>query len=439
MNNSMNINEIKQELLFRYPFFGSRISQIEFIEDDTCYEYHGNPSAAATKKAIHYHPEFISNLTKEECTFIFAHEIFHIIFKHHERSKGKNPKLWNTAADAVVNANLKKDGLKLVEGGVDIPEAIHYSAEEYYEKLLKNQQENKNNNNNNQSEQNESQDNENSSNTDNENQNSSLKQFDVGHDTHSNWYDEEEENKLEQKENNSSNNEEEDNQIDEKKEFKENHKQYKENLENYRKSLVHKMLSAGKDTNETLRNIEIGEASNLLDWKNLLIEATKIQEDWSFLNATVEEGVVIPHLEEQPLPETEIVLDTSGSVSDQLLRNFLRECKTIIQTSKIRVGCFDTKFYGFQEIRTVEDIDNFPIVGKGGTDFDVAVNSFTGKAENKIIFTDGYADIPKKEINAIWIVYGNKKINPPGGRVIYISEEQLQELSFSQEQTNKIR
>ena len=42
----------------------------------------------------------------------------------------------------------------------------------------------------------------------------------------------------------------------------------------------------------------------------------------------------------------------SSSVDDNLLRNFLRECKNILKFSRLRAGCFDTLFYGFQEIRT---------------------------------------------------------------------------------------
>lgn len=33
-------------------------------------------------------------------------------------------------------------------------------------------------------------------------------------------------------------------------------------------------------------------------------------------------------------------------------RYILRECKNILQYTKLKVGCFDTEFYGFHEIRT---------------------------------------------------------------------------------------
>jgi predicted metal-dependent peptidase len=102
-------------------------------------------------------------------------------------------------------------------------------------------------------------------------------------------------------------------------------------------------------------------------------------------------------------------LDTSDSINNKLLRGFLRECKNILKQSRLKVGCFDTKFYGFHEIKTLSDIDNMILEGGGGTNFEVAVNAFTRRVENKIIFTDGYASMPNTSIDVIWIVFGNKK------------------------------
>ena len=82
-------------------------------------------------------------------------------------------------------------------------------------------------------------------------------------------------------------------------------------------------------------------------------------------------------------------------------------------------------FYGFQEIRDIKDIDNLKFIGNGGTNFDVAVEAFTKRVDNKIIFTDGYSNMPSKYLDAIWIVYGVKKINPKGGKVIYINKNEL--------------
>lgn len=458
---SINVDEIVNEVLYRYSFLGSTFASIEIVEDYNCYEYHGNPSASASRNKISFHPDFLSNLDREEQITVFAHEGSHILYKHHERAKGKDPKIWNEATDAVLNANLKRDHFKLIKGMIDRPDAMGYSAERYYQKLLKEREEQKQshsqNSENNNQEPNEKNQNSQSNDSNSTQKPEDYKKYDVGHDTHSNWYTNEkkiEESNQTKSENNDNENQNKNNQqsqaqeeesgnveeIDEVAVFSKNRRQQKERLENLRKNLVKRMLEAGKGTNsENISFGSVGEKTNLIKWQKLLLDTTKIEEDWSFQNATIEYGVVTPHLEEQPQPETEILIDTSGSVSNNLVRNFLRECKSLLHTSKIRVGCFDTKFYGFQEIRNEEDIDNFVITGRGGTDFNVAVDAFTGRAENKIIFTDGIADMPNKKINAIWIVYGNREINPEGGKVIKISEEQLQELSIVVEEKQRRR
>ena len=99
----------------------------------------------------------------------------------------------------------------------------------------------------------------------------------------------------------------------------------------------------------------------------------------------------------------------------------------------IRVGCFDTRFYGFHEIHNEHDIDSLDLRGAGGTNFTVAVNAFTGDAENQIIFTDGYAEMPEQSCDAVWVVYGDSPIHPKGGRVLYAKppeEKEKYEINF---------
>ena len=178
---------------------------------------------------------------------------------------------------------------------------------------------------------------------------------------------------------------------------------------------------------------DIGIAAPLIDWKKILRQAIKYDEEWSRKNARMRNGYFRHTIEQIPLLETEIVLDTSGSVSETLLKNFLRECKNILDNSRVKVGCFNDQFYGFSELKSTSDIDNmtFP---RGGTNFQVAVNAFSRRATNKILFTDG-KDAPMPEENGrnvIWVVFGDEKIRPKGGRVIYISGEQLKKLNQPQ-------
>ena len=127
---STDIDSIKRKLLIKYPTFGSVIANLEFKASKDI------ATAGTDGKVLLYNPKFLGGLSEKQQIFIFAHEICHVAFEHIFRSEGKDKRLWNIATDSVINALLKQDGLPIVEGGVDIPEAINYDAEEMYNKLL---------------------------------------------------------------------------------------------------------------------------------------------------------------------------------------------------------------------------------------------------------------------------------------------------------------
>ena len=473
-----NIETLKRKMLVKYPFFGSVITNAKFKESKDI------STAETDGKVIYYNPDFLEKLSVEEQMFILAHEVCHIAFNHILRSKDKVIRLWNIATDAVINQFLKRDGLTIVEGGVDIAEAIAYDAEEFYEKLLQEMeqiQQQQSGSGQSESSQQQSQSQQQSGDFQSQEQQhgggSSQEQDEqsqeqsgggsgedsqeeeqqyAGHDTHSMWeeavkkHDEEQERqeknksildkimeKLKQKQDEE---EKQDNyeSIGEKEAFDKNTQERQRQLQELREEISRESAQAGKVPGERTRTVgSIGTSKPIVDWRYYLREATtRFDVDWSFMNAEVEYGILNPKLEEYPIPETEIVLDTSGSINEELLKNFLRECKNILHHSALKVGCFDTKFYGFHEIRRIEDIENMKFEGGGGTNFNAAVEAFSRRVQNKIIFTDGYADMPDEAIDAIWIVFGSTRINPKGGKVIYITPEQLERLhSYEIEET----
>lgn len=515
---NVDIEAIKRKMLVKYPFFGSVVANVEYKEDDR------EPTAATDGEVIYYNPKFLNGITKDEQTFVLAHEVCHIAFNHILRSEGKEKKLWNIATDAVINQFLKRDGAALIDGVIDIEEAINYTAEDFYQKLKaeneqkqqSNQEDKKNNqkpnqssgangnntqnanqspSNENQSQnsENQSQNSENQSqNSENQSQNSENKSQN-GENTNNDSNKQQPENDFknknastkknavqssetndnEQKEdkspkNNASNSHDrweeaikkhkekksdKDNEkskktvkekqkelekMGEKKAFDKNKEIKQKQLDDLKKEILNKVSYAGNQTDSINRTLDnIGSSKPIIDWRYALREAIKYDVDWSYKNATIEDGIVTPHLEEQPLPETEIVLDTSGSINEDLLRGFLRETKNILKHSKLKVGCFDTQFYGFHDIRTKTDIENMEFIGGGGTDFNAAANAFSRRVENKIIFTDGYGDVPEKPVNAIWIVFGNTEFKPKVGRVIHISPDDLFKLCISSPLTNQ--
>lgn len=464
---STDIDSIKRKLLIKYPTFGSVIANLEFQKSIDI------ATAGTDGKVLLYNPKFLGDLSEKQQIFIFAHEVCHVAFEHIFRSEGKDKRLWNIATDSVINALLIQDGLPMVEGGVNIPEAINYDAEEMYNKLLeeekKKQEQQSQKGNQGQQDKHNNQEQENSQGSqgqqDGQNSQEQQEENDIGHDTHSLWDKAIEERKKEQQEQ-AENKKQEQKQTKKKEKmeetegkeqekskfteqgeretFKQNKIERRKQLQELSRELANKASHEAGDgiQREGKRLSDIGIATPLIDWRKLLRQAIRYDEEYTRKNARMRNGYFRHRVEQLPMPEAEILLDTSGSVSEVLLKNFLRECKNILDNSKVKVGCFNTEFHGFTELRKPEDIDNMSFPIGGGTDFNAAVGAFSRKAPNKIIFTDGEADMPRETVrNVIWVVFGDEKINPKGGKVINITGEQLRRLyqSFIQDKDDRSR
>ena len=481
------IYDAKRKMLAKYPRFGSEIAvaNIEFKDN---LKYH---TAATDGKNIYVDPNYFASLSENDRLFTIAHEIMHIKFMHMYRLKDKSgvkrdPELWNIATDAIINANLERDGFTIKEGYVNMPEALDYSAEEFYQTLLqeieKKEQEQKNNQNQEQGdgqeqekdnqqengqnqqqdnkqdneqnqEQGKEQDNENSEQTENQNSDEGKSQGD----DHSLWEEafkqQQNSQKKGQKQDENSQKQEQgqeqeqtgeehtDIDFDERGEFEDNRKEKREKFKSRREKTEKDIRSTDKGTIELG---DIGKSKEEIDWKVLLRrEVEKTETIWSQRRSIAENNYAY-RLEENDIEdeaETEVMIDVSGSVDLELVKSFLRQLKPLLEQSKLRVGCFNERFWGLVDIKNVRDIDNFniPRGARGDSawteDWDLAVRSFTKKREiNKIVFTDGYpcpGTMPKEDLkreNIIWLVYGNKDFKPCCGKVINITEKQLEQL-----------
>lgn len=449
------IYDIKRKMLTKYPRFGSEIAvaNIEFRDD---LPFH---TAATDGKNIYIDPEYFESLSEDERLFIIAHEIMHIKFMHMYRLEGKDgqkrdPELWNVATDAIINANLERDGFTIKEGYVNMPEALEYSAEEFYEILLREKEakQQQGQEQDNQQQQN-GQQNQDDSDNKNGSQNDMDEQGKQKGDDHSLWEEAFENQQQQGQEDTSSeqkSNGEEQPQPDfnEKSEFEGNRQEKRERFEARRKKIEQDIRG---DSEGTIELGSIGESKEAIDWKALLRrEVEKTETIWSQRRSIAENNYAY-RLEENDIEdeaETEIMIDVSGSVDLDLIKAFLRQIKPILGQSKLKVGCFNGEFWGFVDIKSVRDIDNFTIPrearGRSSwtTDLDLAARSFSKRREtNKIVFTDGYPSpgkMPKYDLkreNIIWLVYGNKGFNPCCGRVINITEKQLEQLHLIGKET----
>lgn len=183
---------------------------------------------------------------------------------------------------------------------------------------------------------------------------------------------------------------------------------------------------------------QVGKSEKVFSWKTILkrylddeisMYSYRRADEDNFFQARVED------IEQFDMPGIEVMLDTSYSVPDDLLKEFLRQLKSLIKDTKLKVACFSDYAYEFEKIKKPSDIDNFVIKGRSGTDFNNAARSFTWKGKdaknlNRIIFTDGQADFSltdKKYKQLIWVVYDNPSFRTDFGRVIHVNSKQILE------------
>ncbi len=402
-----DVNRIKKRMLRKYPVFGSIINTVNYKISDQIQ------TAGTDGKNIYFNPDFMKTLDEDKQVFVFSHEVCHIALNHILRSKDKDKKLWNIATDAIINQHLVHDGLPIIEGGVNMQDALNYDAEELYKKLLEDKKKNE------------------------EKQGSSNSGDGIADDdfnSHSMWDKTVEDNENEQEEKEKKN-------ISEKEIFEKNEKEIIKKAED----IMDRLNNARKGNSKLTNFGNVGKAKPVTNWKKLLLKALDYEdEQWGHKFSTKNSGYVarIEDIDRDEQTETEVILDVSGSVSEELLKLFLKQVKLILKNSKIKIGTFADEFYGFKEIRKESDIDNLVLSCGGGTNFDCASKAFSKRTDvNKICFTDGdircSTEIVNKRRDIVWISFLNENFKPDYGKVIYVPKSYFENESANKDKTKQ--
>lgn len=125
------------KLSLREPFIAAVMTRIRReISDEV-------PTAATDGTRVIYNPDFMDKCSDEELFGLTLHESLHIILMHMWRRGERDPKLWNVANDAIINAYIRKRQYQLPEGGVDVGWVRDDMDSEYVYKRMKKQQDDK--------------------------------------------------------------------------------------------------------------------------------------------------------------------------------------------------------------------------------------------------------------------------------------------------------
>ena len=115
----------------------------------------------------------------------------------------------------------------------------------------------------------------------------------------------------------------------------------------------------------------------------------------------------------EPKTHLLVAVDVSGSIETEDLQNFFSIINRFFSygVEAINVIAFDTEIK--QEFELRKAAKNIQITGRGGTDFQCAIDYYEAHPEfqGMIIFTDGYAEVPKirKAKQLLWILTGKNE------------------------------
>jgi predicted metal-dependent peptidase len=334
-------------LLLKQPFWGTLATRL-ILKDATDEEWCN--TAATDGRYFYYNRDFISKLTKPETVFLVAHEVEHCVYDHMSRRGSRRPQMWNAAADYVINYELHEFGVGELPNpktsGVQACFDAKYKgmfAEEVYELLLKDPD-------------------------------AKFPEFDIH---------------LEPGDGKGEPMTEEERRVlgDE-----------------IRGAVMQAAKAAGAGNVPAGVKRMLKDLTNpQMDWRELLNMKIQsmIKNDFTWQRCSRKSqasGIYLPGTKEDTRIEAAIAIDTSGSMSEDMLRDLLSETKGIMEQFtdfKLRVWCFDTKVYNEVMFTpdNIDDIDTYEIKGGGGTDF---ICNWKYMKENDIMperfvmFTDGY-------------------------------------------------
>ncbi|HIK32100.1 MAG TPA: hypothetical protein IGS17_17220 [Oscillatoriales cyanobacterium M59_W2019_021] len=126
-------------LRMKSPFFATLALFARFVPTSTV------PTAATDGRDIFYNPQFLTSLPPPQVDGLLLHEVLHAALLHVLRRGTRDRHWWNVAADIVVNSIIaSQPDFQLPEGGVRSPQWEDLSVEEIYELLLQKQPSNYN-------------------------------------------------------------------------------------------------------------------------------------------------------------------------------------------------------------------------------------------------------------------------------------------------------
>jgi predicted metal-dependent peptidase len=400
------LSAARTRLIMERPFLGALVMHLPLkVGGEGC------TTTGTDAQAFYFNPGFIENLSLAQTQFVLAHEAMHCAMGHPHRRNHRVKRRWDVACDHAVNLILIEEGLKPPLHGILADQNfMTLSAEEIYPLIPEDTPE-------------ESfdqhlfdSDNESGASPD---ENERQDNPDAGE---AGGQGKEGQSEAEEKQGSGSQASQKPNELSpaEREELAE---QWKNRLA----AAAQAARQAGKLSQSMMRWVD-GLLAPSLPWRALLARffAVNQRDDYSWRRPSRREGdALLPRLSSEGI-EVVAAIDTSGSISDDELRQFVTELDALKGQVRARVTLLacdnhvaDAAPWEFEPWDTME----LPaeLSGGGGTDFRPVFDwvEHENRSPNMLVyFTDAEGDFPKTPPNypVIWLVKGKGAV-PWGERV----------------------
>ena len=106
------ITKARARLLVRAPFLGSIALGLGWVDAPEI------GTMATDGRSVWFNPAWCEAHGVEKIMGVIAHEVLHVVNKHHLRRGDRDPRLWNIAADLLINRLLEDDNYVLPANGL---------------------------------------------------------------------------------------------------------------------------------------------------------------------------------------------------------------------------------------------------------------------------------------------------------------------------------
>lgn len=416
------LSAARTRLILEKPFLGTLVMHLELkaVRDDSLR------TTGTDARYFYYNPKFIQHLNLAQTQFMLSHDAMHCALAHFARRQHRELKRWDIACDHAVNLLLWDEGLKPPAGCLMNPEYHGLTAEEIYplippdtaEQTIDSHLYDNDSSSGTQSQPNQQQS---PGNQESEQSSGAGQGQGEGQEPPPEQRQGESQGQAAKQEQGAGNQPQIEGLSETEKE--ELGRQWQQRLA----AAAQQAAQAGK-LSQTLARMVDHLLQPQLPWRMLLARYMKVasRDDYSFQRPSRREGeAILPSLSSNMI-DVLVVVDTSGSIGDEELREFLSEVDVLKSQLRARItlhACDDHLcengpwlFEAWEELALPKNL-----TGGGGTSFKPPfewIDQAQLHPDLVVYFTDAEGDFPVYEppCPVIWLVKG-KAPTPWGQRI----------------------